>query len=164
MKSLLRIITFSVSIIMSLLPIITIITYYYVFETEQLADGYTIPNCDIPYWYIPCMVYTMVYHIQNASYHMCDITHVICNCDITYFVWYIPCDITYMVYTILWYTINCDIPWYILMVYSLQFPVYTILNRYDIYHVIYLTYITWYIPCDIAFMWNDTCDIPLCVI
>ena len=125
---------------------------------------YTIPNCDIPYWYIPCMVYTMVYHIQNASYHMCDITHVICNCDITYFVWYIPCDITYMVYTILWYTINCDIPWYIRMVYSIQFPVYTILNRYDIYHVIYLTYITWYIPCDIAFMWNDTCDIPLCVI
>ena len=39
MHSLLRIITFAVSIIMSLLPIITIIAYYYVFETGQLADG-----------------------------------------------------------------------------------------------------------------------------
>jgi hypothetical protein len=39
MSPLLRIITFAVSIIMSLLPIITIIVYYYVFETGQLADG-----------------------------------------------------------------------------------------------------------------------------
>jgi hypothetical protein len=39
MSPLLRIITFAVSIIMSLLPIITIIAYYYyVFETGQLAD------------------------------------------------------------------------------------------------------------------------------
>ena len=38
MSPLLRIITFCVSIIMSLLRIITIITYYYVFETGQLAD------------------------------------------------------------------------------------------------------------------------------
>ena len=38
MSPLLRIITFCVSIIMSLLRVITIITYYYVFETGQLAD------------------------------------------------------------------------------------------------------------------------------
>ena len=38
MSPLLHIITLCVSIIMSLLRIITIITYYYVFETGQLAD------------------------------------------------------------------------------------------------------------------------------
>ena len=40
MSSLLLINTFAVSIKISLLPIITIITYYYVFETEQLADAW----------------------------------------------------------------------------------------------------------------------------
>ena len=39
MKSLLRIIAYSISIIILLLPIITIITHYYVFATGQLADG-----------------------------------------------------------------------------------------------------------------------------
>ena len=39
MSPFLRIITLCVSIIMSLLRIVTIITYYYVFETGQLADG-----------------------------------------------------------------------------------------------------------------------------
>ena len=39
MSPLLSIITWCISIIMSLLGIITIITYYYVFETEQLADA-----------------------------------------------------------------------------------------------------------------------------
>ena len=38
MGSLLHIITFVVSIILSLLPIFTIITYYYIFVTGQLAD------------------------------------------------------------------------------------------------------------------------------
>ena len=42
MGPLLRIITLCISIIMSLLRIITIITYYYVFETGQLADGCTV--------------------------------------------------------------------------------------------------------------------------
>ena len=41
MSLLFPIITLAVSIIMPLLPIITIITYYYVFETGQLADGAT---------------------------------------------------------------------------------------------------------------------------
>ena len=39
MSSLLPIITFAVSIKIPSLPIITIFTYYYVFETEQLADA-----------------------------------------------------------------------------------------------------------------------------
>jgi hypothetical protein len=39
MSPLLHIITFAVSSIMSLLPIITIIVYYYIFETGQLADA-----------------------------------------------------------------------------------------------------------------------------
>ena len=39
MGSLLPIITLGISVIISLLPIITIITHYYVFVTEQLADG-----------------------------------------------------------------------------------------------------------------------------
>ena len=39
MKLLLPFITLAVSIIMLLLPIITIIIYYYVLETGQLADG-----------------------------------------------------------------------------------------------------------------------------
>ena len=38
MDPLLRIITLCISIIMTLLRIITIVTYYYVFETGQLAD------------------------------------------------------------------------------------------------------------------------------
>ena len=38
-ESILPIITLAVSIIMPLLPIITIITYYYVFETGQLEDA-----------------------------------------------------------------------------------------------------------------------------
>ena len=38
MRSLLPIITFSISVINSLLPIITIITYYYILGSEQLAD------------------------------------------------------------------------------------------------------------------------------
>ena len=38
MSPLLRIITLVVSIILPLLPVITIIIYYYVFESEQLAD------------------------------------------------------------------------------------------------------------------------------
>ena len=39
MTSLLPIITLGVSIIIVLLPIITIITYSYVFESEQLPDA-----------------------------------------------------------------------------------------------------------------------------
>ena len=38
-KNVSTIITLVVSFVIPLLPIITIITYYYVFETEQLADG-----------------------------------------------------------------------------------------------------------------------------
>ena len=41
MTSLQPIITLGVSIIIPLLPIITIITYHYVFETGQLAHGAT---------------------------------------------------------------------------------------------------------------------------
>ena len=38
MTSLLPIMTLGVSFLIPLLPIITIITYYYVFESEQLAN------------------------------------------------------------------------------------------------------------------------------
>ena len=43
MSLLLPIVTLAVSIIMPLLPIVTIITYYYVFETGHFADetGYS---------------------------------------------------------------------------------------------------------------------------
>ena len=44
MGPLLRIITLCISIIMSLLLIIMIITYYYVFETGQLAEARWGPN------------------------------------------------------------------------------------------------------------------------
>ena len=46
-SSLLLIITLAVSIKIPLLPIITIITYYYLFETEQLADvsAARLPSC-----------------------------------------------------------------------------------------------------------------------
>jgi hypothetical protein len=111
-------------------------------------------------WYIPILWYTMVYHTQNAPYHMCDIPPVICNCDITEQVWYIACDITSMVYTILWYTIKCDIPWYMDTVYTIPCMRYNMLYGYDIYHAIYHPNISWYIPCDIPYMWYYTCDIP----
>ena len=111
-------------------------------------------------WYIPILWYTMVYHTQNVPYHMCDIPPVICNCDITEHVWYIPCDITSMVYTILWYTIKCDIPWYIGTIYTIPCMLYSMLYGYDIYHAIYHPNISWYIPCDIPHMWYHTCDIP----
>ena len=49
MNPLLHISTLCVSIIMSLLHIIMIITYYYVFETGQLADG----QSQAELWHVP---------------------------------------------------------------------------------------------------------------
>ena len=65
--------TLCVSIIMSLLRIITIITYYYVFETGQLADAYlTFCLCSLSFclhlhsfFYIPTH---FVYHPSHFVY------------------------------------------------------------------------------------------------
>ena len=88
MGPLLRIITLCISIIMSLLRIITIITYYYVFETGQLADvdGWAI-MADSTLVVTP-LIWTAI--AFEAGIRSCESTYVTC-----YIPWYIACYITH---------------------------------------------------------------------
>ena len=80
-----------------------------------------------------------------------------------YTMWY-----TLYVISHLWYTMRCDISWYIVMVYTVPWHIIYHDIYHDIYHVIYQSNIYWYIPCDIPcdVIYHDIyqvilmCDIP----